>query len=190
MGWGISIDQDENGCVYCEDADFQTGIEDYGDECPPSSYDFIYEKVEDDHGTIDSARNHSGIDMANEECHGAFNCAKSCYEDLEDDEKLDMHDLWIENTRGELAKCVFDETKEAEVLKSIEDWNAANRETLNELERKCMELNQQIKKLEFKLGEVRRPKVERQRLLNLLNIEDLWFMRNYTESAVCETESH
>lgn len=184
MGWGISIDQDENGCVYCEDAEFETGIDDYGDECPPSSYDYIYEKVEDEHGTIDSYRDNSGVDMANEACHDAFRSAKNSYENMDDEDKLEMHETWVKNTRAEIASCVFDPEKEARVLASIEEWNAKNRVTMQELESKWRELQNQLTSLEYKLEDVRRPKLREQQLKILLKIEDDWF--HSTQSDVYE----
>lgn len=185
MGWGISIDQDENGCVYCEDADFATGIDDYGDECPPSSYDYIYEMVEDEHGLIDSYRDNSGVDMANEACHDAFRSAKNSYESMDDEDKVEMHYTWVKNTKSELASCVFDPEKEARVLASIEEWNAKNSATMQELESKWKELQNQIRHLETTLTDVRRPKLRKQELENLLKIEDDWF--HSIQSDVYET---
>jgi chromosome segregation ATPase len=96
MGWGISIDQDEDGYVCCADANFETGIEDY-EGLPPSSYGFIRNYMEDNyHREIDMARDEGSVQMAFEACDDAFRAAKRAYERLSRDEKLELHLAWFE----------------------------------------------------------------------------------------------
>ena len=78
MGWGISIDQDADGYVFCTDADFKTDECDY-DGFPPHSYKMIADGVEDEHSTIDWTRDEIGLDAANTACYRAFEVAKCVY---------------------------------------------------------------------------------------------------------------
>lgn len=124
----VSIRQDDEGYVYCPDVKWATFSEDY-DECPPSSYEFIRDYIDDNHHSeIDMARDEA--ELAHEECCSAFYCAKDAYLDLDDDERQDMSDLWIKKTNDEISKIVVDNdaTEEArlrieELLKQIGELN-------------------------------------------------------------------
>jgi predicted nucleic acid-binding Zn-ribbon protein len=191
MGWGISINQDENGFVYCEDANFETGEYDYK-EYPPSSYNYIYEMVENEHSTIDYARDEFGADAACEACQEAFTGAKYSYDDLTEKEQIDMHDEWFKNTRDDIAKCVFDEDKEKALCHEIDEWNTKNREEMENLKRKYDELHSAISTLEKSLEQVRKPKKRKATLENLIAQEMEFFDHPdpSTPSDAGETESH
>lgn len=117
MGWGISIDQDENGFVYCHDADFETGPEHY-ESYPPCSYDIIYEGVEEHHREIDWARDEMGLDAARQQAWEAFGSAKGCWDRLTDEEQWKIHGEWMAQKRSEIKGCVVD--KEARKAKNKE----------------------------------------------------------------------
>lgn len=113
MGWGISIGQDENGHVYCSDANWETYSDDYEDGdtvYPPSSYEFLRDYMDCNHrGEIDLMRDDGDLGMAHEECCSAFSCAKSAYDELSDAERTVMHREWLAATTEELSKIVVDE---------------------------------------------------------------------------------
>jgi hypothetical protein len=121
MGWGISIDQDDNGHVYCSDANWETFSQDY-DDCPPSSYDFIRDYMDSNHhGEIDMARDEGSADLAHEACCEAFESAKYAYEDLTEEEQVDMHNAWLEKTRNDIANITVDEDATVAALVRIEE---------------------------------------------------------------------
>ena len=140
MGWGISIDQDEHGHVYCDDANWETYSQDYeGDDgpYPPSSYEFIRDYMDDNyHGEIDSARDNGSIEYAHEECCSAFSCAKSAYDELSDTERTVMRTEWLTSARDELSKIVVDEDATKAAHEKIQALNAQ----LNDIQ---MELHMQ-----------------------------------------------
>lgn len=140
MGWGISIDQDEHGHVYCDDANWETYSQDYeGDDgpYPPSSYEFIRDYMDDNyHGEIDSARDNGSIEYAHEECCSAFLCAKSAYDELSDTERTVMRTEWLTSARDELSKIVVDEDATKAAHEKIQALNAQ----LNDIQ---MELHMQ-----------------------------------------------
>lgn len=104
MGWGICIDQDHKGHVYCDDANFETDDNDY-DGYPPSSYDYICNYMDRNfHSEIDMARDEGSVELAHEYCDDAFRSSKSAYADLDEDEKLKMHKEWLEKTKEEIKK--------------------------------------------------------------------------------------
>ena len=125
MGWGISIDVDDNGHVYCGDANWDTYSQDYEDEdgvYPPSSRQFLCDYMDDNyHGEIDMARDEGSVELANEECCSAFSSAKSAYLDLDDEEREKMHEEWLAETREKLSKIVVDEEATAVARTRIEE---------------------------------------------------------------------
>lgn len=144
MGWGISIDQDENGFVYCHDANFETGPEDY-EGYPPCSYDMIYEGVEAHHSEIDWARDEQGVDSARTQAWEAFEYAKGRWDRLDEAEQWRIHGEWMATKRAEIKACVVD--KEAR--------KAKNKEMREFDHRPVVELEDEIKDLEKKLSEKR-----------------------------------
>ena len=136
MAWGISISQDDEGHVYCPDAKWETFSEDY-DECPPSSYEFIRDYMDDNHHSeIDMARDEGSAELAHEECCSAFYSAKDAYLDLDDDERQDMSDLWIKKTNDELSKIVVDNDATEEARLRIEELLTQIGELEGELRKK------------------------------------------------------
>lgn len=134
MGWGISISQDDDGHVYCSDANWDTFSEDY-DECPPSSYEFIRDYIDYNHRSeIDMARDEGSAELAHTECCSAFQCAKDAYLDLDEEERQDMSDLWIKKTNDELSKIVVDE-----------DATEKARVRIGELSKQISELNDELR---------------------------------------------
>ena len=125
MGWGISISQDDNGYVFCSDANWDTFSDDYKD-CeyvyPPSSYEFICEYMDANyHGEIDMARDEGSAELAHEECCSAFQSSKYAYDDLSEEEKQQMHEEWLAKTREELSKIVVDEEATVAARAAIEE---------------------------------------------------------------------
>lgn len=137
MGWGISIDVDEDGHVNCGDANWETFSEDYEDEdgsYPPSSRQFLCDYMDSNHhGEIDMARDEGSAELAHEECCSAFGCAKSAYIDLEDEERKKMHDEWIVEAREKLSKIVVDEEATAKARARIDELNKQIDELKKEL---------------------------------------------------------
>jgi chromosome segregation ATPase len=84
MGWGLAIEQDEDGFIQIPDADFFTDESDY-EGIPPHAYDAIYEYMEKYHRReIDMARDEGSIEFARETAQEAFQSAKSsCEGDME-----------------------------------------------------------------------------------------------------------
>ena len=101
MGWGICIERDEDGFVYCSDADFETHEGDYKGY-PPCSYDIIYEGVESRRREIDMARDEVGIDAAREQCWEAFEYAKRRWDCLDDEDQWKVHGEWMAQKRAKL----------------------------------------------------------------------------------------
>jgi len=150
MGWGISISQDEKGHVYCDDANFETDDTDY-DGFPPSSYDYICNYMDSHyHSEIDMARDEGSVSLANECCRDAFESSKYAYEYLDEEEKMKMHEEWLEQTKEEIKSCVVDELAESKTIMEIEEYNKGNADKITELEMK-------IKNLEESLGLLKRP---------------------------------
>ena len=127
MGWGISIDQDDNGHVYCSDANWETNSNDYDNEdalYTPSSYEFLRDYMDDNyHHDIDSARDNGSESLAHEECCSAFSCAKSAYDELSDAERLAMHTEWLASTREKVSKIVVDEDATKAAREKIKELN-------------------------------------------------------------------
>jgi hypothetical protein len=127
MGWGISIGQDDNGHVCCDDANWETFSNDYEDGdfvYPPSSYEFIRDYMDaHHHGEIDMARDEGSAELAHEACCDAFGSAKYSYDDLTDVERTEMHMEWLEKTRKEIANITVDEEATAAARTRIEELN-------------------------------------------------------------------
>lgn len=142
MGWGISIDQDDNGHVYCSDADWETCSYHYEENntvYPPSSYEFIRDYMDSNHhGEIDMARDEGSAELAYEECCSAFQSAKYAYDELTDEERTEMHNEWLAKTREEISKIVVDQDATAAALVRIEELNKLISELDNERRRNYM----------------------------------------------------
>jgi hypothetical protein len=184
MGWGISIDQDENGFVYCHDADFETGPDEY-EGYPPCSYDMIYEGVEAHHSEIDWARDEQGIDAAREQAWGAFGYAKRRWNDLSDEEQWKIHGEWMAQKRAEIKACVVD--KEARKAKNkeiaafdhapvvkLEDEIKALEAQLARKRAKHAELRAPLAKLEAEYAEITQPDRTKKELQELVELEKAW----------------
>ena len=145
MGWGINITQDEKGHVYCNDAKFETDDRDY-DGYPPSSYDYICNYMDRHyHSEIDMARDEGSVELANECCRDAFESSKLAYEYLDEEEKMRMHEKWLEQTKEEITTCVVDELAERNTIMEIEEYKKGNSDRITELEVKIKELEEGLK---------------------------------------------
>ena len=184
MGWGISINQDENGYVYCHDADFETGPEDY-DGCPPCSYDTIYEGVEEHHREIDWARDEQGLDSARAQAWEAFAEAKGRWDCLTDEEQWKIHGEWMAQKRAEIKACVVD--KEARKAKNkeiaafnhgpvvkLEDEIKALETQLARKRAEHTELRAPLTKLEEEYAEITQPDRDKRALQELVELEKEW----------------
>jgi len=184
MGWGISIDQDENGFVYCHDADFETGPDDYNGY-PPCSYDTIYEGVEAHHRDIDGARDEIGLDAAREQAWEAFGYAKRCWDRLDDAEQWKIHGEWMAEKRKEIKECVVD--KEARKAKNkeiaafnhapvvkLEDEIKALEERLARKRTEHQALRAPLTKLEAEYAEITQPDRTKKELQELVELEKAW----------------
>lgn len=184
MGWGISIDQDENGYVYCHDADFETGPEEYEDY-PPCSYDMIYEGVEEHRGEIDWARDEQGLDSARAQAWEAFSDAKGRWDRLSDEEQWKIHGEWMAEKRAEIKACVVD--KEARKAKNkeiaafnhapvvkLEDEIKALEEQLALKRQKHAELRAPLTKLEEEYDAITLPDRTKKELQELVELEKAW----------------
>jgi hypothetical protein len=187
MGWGISIVQDENGFVYCHDADFETGPEDY-DGFPPCSYDTIYEGVEACHSEIDWARDEQGLDAARAQAWEAFAEAKGRWRHLSDEEQWKIHGEWMAAKRAEIKACVVD--KEARKAKNkeiaafnhapvvkLEDEIKALEERLTRKRAEHAELRAPLTKLEAEYAQITQPDRVKKELQELVDLEKEWARR-------------
>mgnify|MGYP006272426439 CR=1 FL=1 len=185
MGWGISIDQDENGYVYCSEADFETGPEDYGDDYPPCSYDTIYEGVEAHHSEIDWARDEQGLDAARAQAWEAFSDAKAAWYHMDEDEQWKIHGEWMARKRAEIKACVVD--KEARKAKNkeiaafnhapvvkLEDEIEALEMQLAQKRKEHRELRAPLTKLEAEYAQITQPDRDKKTLQELVDREKEW----------------
>jgi len=91
----LAIELDTDGCIQCTECDFFTTSQDY-DTVPLSGRAFMLDKMEEEHGTIDYARDEQGLDAGRSECQDAWDGAKCAYEELSFEEKLAMHNAFVE----------------------------------------------------------------------------------------------
>jgi hypothetical protein len=184
MGWGISIDQDENGFVYCHDADFETGPEDY-EGYPPCSYNTIYEGVEEHRGEIDWARDEQGLDAARAQAWEAFGYAKCRWDRLDDTEQWRIHGEWMAEKRAEIKSCVVDKEARKAKNKEMAAFNHAPvvklEDEIKMLEAQLIrkraehtELRAPLTKLEAEYAEITRPDRDKQELQELVDLEKAW----------------
>ena len=184
MGWGISIDQDEDGFVYCHDADFETGPGDY-EGYPPCSYEMIYDGVEACHREIDMARDEGSVHAANEQCWEAFGYAKRGWDRLDDAEQWRIHGEWMAQKRAEIKQCVVN--KEARKAKNkelkafdhgpvvkLEDEIKALEVQLAHKRAEHAELRAPLTKLEAEYAEITQPDRDKGALQELVDIEKDW----------------
>jgi DNA repair exonuclease SbcCD ATPase subunit len=184
MGWGISIDQDENGFVYCSEADFETASEDYKGY-PPCSYTIIYEGVEAHHSEIDGARDEIGVDAAREQAWEAFGYAKRRWDRLDYAEQWRIHGEWMAEKRAEIKSCVVD--KEARKKKNselkafdhrpvvkLEDEIKALEAELARKRAEYTELRAPLTKLEAEYAEITQPDRDKKALQELVDLEKAW----------------
>jgi len=184
MGWGISIDQDEDGFVYCHDADFETGPDDY-EGCPPCSYDMIYEGVEAHHSEIDWARDEQGVDSAREQAWEAFAYAKGRWNSMDDEEQWKIHGEWMAEKRAEIKACVVDKdarkAKNKEIkafdhgpVVKLEDEIKALEERLARKRAEHAELRAPLTKLEEEYFIITHPDRYKKELQELVDLEKAW----------------
>lgn len=184
MGWGISIDQDENGFVCCHDADFKTGPDDY-DGYPPCSYDTIYESVGESRREIDGARDEIGLDAAREQAWEAFVYAKRRWDCLDDAEQWRIHGEWMAQKRAEIKACVVD--KEARKAKNkeivafdhgpvvkLEDEIKVLEAQLVRKRAEHADLRAPLTKLEAEYAEITQADRDKKALQELIDIEKEW----------------
>lgn len=184
MGWGISIDQDENGFVYCHDADFETGPDEY-EGYPPCSYDMIYEGVEAHRSEIDWARDEQGVDSARSQAWEAFADAKGRWDDLSDEAQWKIHGEWMAQKRAEIKACVVD--KEARKAKNkeiaafdhgpvvkLEDEIKALEAQLARKRMQHAELRAPLTKLEAEYAAITQPDRFKKELQELVDLEKEW----------------
>lgn len=156
MGWGISIDQDCDGYVYCADANFETGPADY-EGYPPHSYPVIYEGVEAYHSEIDYARDEMGLDEACSQCHEAFARAKRSYRNLSTDEKMQLHKDLMKELKDELKGCVVDKTRKKEKEDQIKFFKKEWKNKLEKLEADIAHLEKQLEQKRKEYTDLRQP---------------------------------
>jgi hypothetical protein len=184
MGWGISIDQDENGFVYCHDADFETGPEEY-EGYPPCSYDVIYEGVEEHHREIDWARDEQGVDSARVQAWEAFAEAKGRWDNLDDAEQWKIHGEWMARKRAEIKECVVDKEARKAKNKEIAAFNHAPvvklEDEIKMLEAQLIrkrtehaELRAPLTKLEAEYIDITQPDRTKKELQELVDLEKAW----------------
>jgi hypothetical protein len=184
MGWGISIDQDSDGFVFCNDADFETGPEDY-EGYPPCSYDTIYEGVEARHSEIDWARDEQGLDAARVQAWEAFADAKGRWNNLSDEEQWKIHGEWMAQKRAEIKECVVD--KEARKAKNkelkafdhgpvvkLEDEIKALERKLDDKRAEHAKLRAPLTQLEAEYAKITQPDRDKKELQELVNLEKVW----------------
>lgn len=188
MGWGISIDQDEDGFVFCSEADFETGIDDYTG-FPPSSYEYIRDGVEQAHSEIDWMRDEMGLDSAKTRCWEAFADAKSSYTHLEESEKDKLHKEYIKDLKARIKLCKVDVKIKKEKEREIEFFLKNRGAEIEALENEVKEIEARLAKKRAELDKVKDPLVtleddlarimaparEKDHLKNLLKCEeDSW----------------
>lgn len=156
MGWGLSIDQDGDGYVYCSEADFETGPDDY-DGYPPHSYPIIYEGVEEHHSEIDFARDEMGLDAARAQCWEAFDDAKGAYRRLSDDEKMRLHTEFVKELKADLKVCVVDKVRKKEKEDQIKFFKKQWSNDLEKLEADIAHIEKQLAQKRKKYDEKRQP---------------------------------
>lgn len=151
MGWGISIDQDADGRVYCSDANFETNAYDY-QGFPPSSYDFIYEQVEGCHREIDMARDEMGVSAAAEQCYDAFNGAKRAWRGLGEDERTRIHREYVSDLKKQIRECKVDRKRQKEKIDQITFFESKSGPKLDKLnaEIAALEARLEAKRTEYK----------------------------------------
>jgi hypothetical protein len=156
MGWGITIYQDANGYVRCDDADFKTGPVDYEDY-PPCSYDLIYEGVEESHSEIDMARDEGSVQDARTRCWEAFGDAKNGWDRLTEEEQWVIHGKWMAARREEVKGLVVDPEARKAKAGEIEKFNTKYGPRLKKLGGDIMWLEDLLSKKRAKLAEAREP---------------------------------
>mgnify|MGYP006268810851 CR=1 FL=1 len=156
MGWGLSIDQSAEGHVFCSEADFKTGPDDY-EGYPPHSFQTIAEGVESFHSEIDFARDEMGLDAARAQCWEAFADAKRMYRRLSDEEKLELHRSYVKDLRDELKTCVVDRKRQKDKEALIEFFNVQYGPALGKLEADIARLENELAKKRKEYNEKREP---------------------------------
>ena len=156
MGWGITIYQDANGYVRCDDADFKTGPDDYEDY-PPCSYDLIYQGVEESHSEIDMARDEGSVQDARTRCWEAFGDAKNGWDRLTAEEQWDIHGKWMAARREEVKGLVVDPEARKAKAEEIEKFNTKYGPRLKKLGGDILWLEDLLSKKRAKLTEAREP---------------------------------
>lgn len=156
MGWGISIDQDENGFVSCGDADFETGPEDY-EGYPPCSYDMIYEGVESQRREIDMARDEIGLEAARAQAWEAFGSAKGRWDNLHEDAKLNIHNEYAKDLKKQIRECKVDRKREKDKRDQITFFEKRFGQELDKLGKDIAELEAKLEERRAAYKKVREP---------------------------------
>ena len=156
MGWGISIDQDADGYVFCADADFVAGPEHY-EGYPPHSFQTIYENMEAYHSEIDFARDEMGIDAARAQAWEAFDNAKAEYRRLSDDKKMELHSNFVSDLKSEMKGCVVDRKRQKDKEAQIAFFKNEFGSVLGELESDIARLEKELMEKRAEYDAKRRP---------------------------------
>lgn len=156
MGWGISIDQDEDGYTQCSDANFETNAYDY-QGYPPSSYDFIYEKVGEARSEVDWLRDEMGADAAHERCLEAFRGAKCAWDHMDEDEKNTIHREYVRDLKKQVRECKVDRVRQKEKLDQITFFEKQFGPELSKLDEEIAELEERLREKREAYKEKREP---------------------------------
>jgi hypothetical protein len=142
MGWGICIEQDDNGFIQIPEIDFYTTEADYED-VPPHAYDVVYKNMQRYHSEIDMAMDEGSPEFARETAQESFDCAKGYIYD-EDDE------------------IILHKEKVKELKKSIKDINALITEnkplikqTKDEIDTELLRQSVTIKNIEKEMDDLK-----------------------------------
>jgi len=170
--------------VYCHDANFEMGPDDY-EGYPPCSYEMIYDGVKAHRSEIDMARDEIGVDAAREQAWEAFGYAKRRWDRLDEAEQWKIHGEWMAQKRAEIKECVVD--KEARKAKNkelkafdhgpvvkLEDEIKALEVQLARKRLDHAELRAPLTKLEAEYAEITQPDRDKKALQELVDIEKDW----------------
>lgn len=187
MGWGLTIDQDEQGFVQIPDADFFTDESHY-EGIPPHAYDLIYEYMETHYRRdIDMARDEGSLDFARETARESFESSKNmCEGDIElHKEKVKelkaviKEQTAIINKNKPLIKKTKEEIdieliKRASAIKILETEMDDLQKKLDAKQKEYENMVEPITVLEDKLKLYKEDQEEKKRLQKLLDLENEW----------------
>jgi chromosome segregation ATPase len=161
MGWGLTIEQDEDGFIQIPDADFFTDESDY-EGIPPHMYDAIYEYMETHYRRdIDMARDEGSIELAQETARESFQSAKSSCEgdmELHKEKVKELKDsIKCENAAIKDSKPLIKKTKN-----EIDDFLLKNDSRIKTIEKEIDNLTTALQAKEAEYEELTKPLMELQ----------------------------